>query len=811
MGADFGDINNDGFPDIFTTDMLPGDEYRLKTTSQFDNIDVFNVKVNNGFYYQYMQNTLQVNNRNGNFSDAAFYSGVAASDWSWGGLFFDADNDGLSDIFVCNGIYHDVTDQDFIDFFANDVIQNMVLTGEKEQVDKIISKMPSQAIPNKTFRNNGDLKFSDAGVSWGLAQPSFSNGAAYGDLDNDGDLDLVVNNVNHESFVYKNNSRQLSTNNFLGFILKGNNTNTFAVGSTIKIFAGNEIITREVIPSRGFQSSVDYKQVIGLGNKHPDSVIIYWPDLSLTKIVKPEINKVHTVVHDNSYQVGKQDRQHTRSALMDSVNQVFEKHVEDEHIDFYYERGVPMMLSREGPKAAVGDVNGDGLEDVYIGGAANQSGQLYIQTAIGFKNKKIDAFEQTSAFEDVAAIFFDCDGDGDLDLFVGSGGNHRAPFSFEFQNRLYINNGGGEFILSNAVFPNTGFNTSVAATHDFDEDGDLDLFIGSRSIPQNYGIAPKSFIYVNDGKGQFTPLQKEKLSVLSDVGMVTGAIWSNVTGDDNKELVVVGEWMTPKVFSYTGGAFVEIQNNLNELFGLWQSVSAADIDGDGDNDLILGNIGENFYIKADGENPAKMFINDFDNNGTIEKVITRTINGKDVPVFLKKDLTEQVVSIKKQNLKYADFAKRSLQELFPKEGIKKSITRTFNFNSSCIAYNNGDGSFTIKKLPVMVQLSSVNAIHCSDVNNDGKPDLLLGGNKFHFQPQFSRLDASYGHVLLNTGTQQFQWLFPGQSGVATRGEIKDIVEIKGKSHKYWLLLQNNNYPVLLKQQNPNESSLKQSK
>ena len=795
MGADIGDINNDGFPDIFTTDMLPYNDYRLKTTTSFESIDVNRLKVNSGFYHQYMQNTLQVNNGNGKFLETAYYSGVAASDWSWGGLIFDADNDGLSDIYVCNGIYNDVTDQDFIDFFANDVIQKMVMTGEKDEIEEVIKKMPSQPILNKAYKNRGDLKFSDEGPAWGFSEPSFSNGAAYGDLDNDGDLDLVINNVNQESFVYRNDSRDITKNNFIGFTLEGKGQNRFGIGAMVKLYQGNNIITRELIPSRGFQSSVDYKLTVGLGTKAVDSVTIIWPDTSITKLLRPQVNKVHHVVQTSNYFL-RPDVTAAADPFFTRLPSVFKKHEEDDFVDFYIERGVPMMLSREGPKAAYGDVNGDGLKDLYICGAANQAGQLYLQTPAGFKLKDEDVFRHLASFEDVCAIFFDCDKDGDLDLFVGSGGNHHEVNNLSYQNRLYKNDGKGNFQVAINAFPNTGMNTSVAVANDFDNDGDLDLFVGSRSIPLSYGLIPENFLFINDGNGNFEDSGKERAAALARAGMVTTAVAADLDGDGRDELIVAGDWMPPRVFSFNNNAFTEVKTNLGDLHGWWKTVISSDVDADGDQDLLLGNIGENFYLQPDASSPVKMFISDFDQNGTIEKIITRSIGGKDMPVFLKKELTDQIVSLRKQNLKYSEFANKSINELFPPEILRNAEVRTFNYPSSCLAINQGQGNFEIRKLPVMVQLSSVNAALATDVNDDGSPDLILAGNQFDFLPQFSRLDASFGHLLLNNGKGTFTWIAPAISGLDIKHQVRDIIEVQGSRSTTILMLQNNDYPVL---------------
>jgi len=801
MGADFGDINNDGYADIFTTDMLPGDDYRLKTTLSFEDINVYRLKQKNGFYHQFFQNTLQLNNKNGKFADIANYAGVSATDWSWGGLMFDADNDGYSDLYVCNGIYHDLINQDFLDFSASDIMQKMIATGQKENLSVIVDKMPSIHVKNKIYRNNGNLCFTDVGDRWGFAQPSFSNGAAYGDLDNDGDLDIIINNVNQPAFIYRNNSREINHNNYVGISLRGSDKNRFSVGSTIKIFENGQIHTREVIPSRGFQSSIDYKVIIGLGVVTKiDSMIVQWPDLSYSKYEQLPLNKVYEIKESEAVKYKLQTIGSKRTeTVLSKIPSNFEKHSEDDYVDFYYDRQAPTMLSREGPKAAVGDTNGDGLDDVFIGGTAGHPGQLYLQTENGeFIKKEEVSFRQFIDFEDVAVLLFDCDKDGDLDLLVCPGGNNVPATSRQLQFRLFKNDGKGNFELDAGAFPVNDSNIGVACAYDFDGDDDIDLFIGGRSVPNQYGLNPSSYLFINDGTGHFTDMAKTKNPEIFHIGMVTGAAWANISGNARKELVVVGEWMTPRVFSFQNDHFIEMKTNLDSLYGWWQTLNIADIEGDGKEDLLLGNIGENFYLRPDRDKPVKLWLGDFDQNGVADKILSYSVDGKDKPVFLKHDLEDGMPFLKKRNLKHAEYASKSVQDLIPADMLNKVAVKQFNYSSSCIAFNKGNGRFSIDKMPVLTQFSSVNAIHSIDINGDGHKDIVTGGNQFGFRPQLERLDASLGNILINDGKGNLQSLPADQTGIEWGGQVRDIAAIHGRNKTYLLVLQNDETPLLYK-------------
>lgn len=799
MGIDIADINNDGHNDIFITDMLPEEEQRVKSVMEFEGYNVFDLKQSKDFYQQYIQNTLQLNNGNGTFSEVAYYSGVDATDWSWAGLMFDMDNDGLKDIFVTNGINHDLTDLDFVDFFANEIVQKMALTGKKESIDSIINKMPVKPQPNYAYKNNGDITFKNANKEWGFELPTRSNGAAYGDLDNDGDLDLVINNVNTEAFVYRNNSDAQLSNNYIQLKFKGSEKNPFAVGTLAKFYFDGNVINQELIPSRGFQSSMEYGMTIGLGQtKALDSIRIVWPDDLTQKLENVKANQVLTLDHSQATETYKIPKKEVKKSFLSELDtKMMASHKEDGHNDFDYEGLIYQKLSQEGPALAVGDVNGDGNEDLFIGGAQGQPGTIYLHIGNGKVSPKNSAdLEKDSALEDVTAAFFDANGDGHLDLIVGSGGNNVAQ-QRNYRARLYLNDGNGNFTKSENELPSTFKNISTISPFDFDGDGDVDLFIGSRSVVGVYGISPDHLLLENMGNGTFTNATERLGYDLKDAGMVTDSKWVDIDGDSKKDLILTAEWDTPKIYKNTGRRLTKMSSSLDSLYGWWNTVEAADLDGDGDLDLILGNQGLNLHYKPTPETPMKMWINDYDNNGTIEQITTLQKDGKDYPIHQKRELTEQLPTLKKQNLKASDYAGRTIQELFPKEVLDKSIVKNAVTSASVIAINEGGGKFTVQNLPPRVQLSCICDITCIDVNKDGNLDLIMAGNNFEFKPQFSRLDAGYGNLLLGDGKLGFEWEDFDTSGFKIRDEVKYLKQFKDKNGKVFVIAAiNNNTPKI---------------
>jgi enediyne biosynthesis protein E4 len=810
MGADIADINNDSRPDIYVTDMLPGIERRLKTKTNFEDWDKYVSNQQSGYYKQFVRNVLQLGNGiipNNNpiavpyFSEIGRYANVHATDWSWGALIADMDNDGLKDIFVANGIFKDLTDQDYVQYMANPAEVRKILLAEKEGIKKLIDLMPSNPIPNYAFRNNGDLTFSNAAEQWGLSTPGFSNGSAYGDLDNDGDLDLVVNNVNMPGYVYRNRSRDLyPEKHFIAVRLEGSGKNKFGIGSKVTVHSGNQQFYQEQIPMRGFQSSVDYKMLFGLGNiKQIDSVVVQWSSGTRQTVENISIDTLITLNELNAVA--------NNEELPPSVKTWFSTptlnygldfvHKENEFVDFNRDKLLFRMTSTEGPRMAVGDVNGDGREDIFVCGAKGQAGVLYVQGANGiFKKSNEDIFAVDKESEDTDATFFDADGDGDKDLFVCSGGNEFSPNSTQLISRLYINNGRGALKKSAQLFPSTYIfeSASCVTAGDYDGDGDMDLFIGVRLKPFAYGYPCKSYILKNEGRGKFIDVTDAVNKDLKSLGMVTDAKWFDHNGDGKQDLVVVGEYMPVRIFQNTGkGRLEEIQatEGMQNSNGWWSRVVVADLNGDGREDLVLGNHGQNSRFKASETKPLKMYVSDFDNNGSVEQVITCYNGDSSYPMALRHDLVNVLPYLKKRYLRYNAYQGQKINDIFTAEQMKQALELTVTELKTCVMLNDGKGSYKKIALPIEAQISCISGISVADYNNDGKPDILMGGNFYESKPEVGIYDGSYGVLLAGDGTGEFNAVPAFESGIYIRGAVRDIKLVRSGKNKIAVMAVNN--------------------
>ena len=793
MGVDMADINNDGLNDIFITDMLPEADQRIKSVMEFEGYNVFKLKQSKDFYQQYIQNTLQLNNGNQSFSEIAYFSGVAKTDWSWAGLMVDMDNDRYKDLYITNGINHDLTDIDFVDFFANEVIQKVALTGQKDDITSIIEKMPVVPLSNYAYRNQGDLTFEEATTDWGIEIPSFSNGCAYADLDNDGDLDFVVNNVNMDAFLFQNNATDIGENNYLRIRLEGSSENKFGIGAVAKLYVKGEVILQEFMPSRGFQSSVGYVVVVGLGDATAvDSIQLTWPDDKIQKLAGVDANQTLVFKHVDARDSkgGKASSGKTLFSEVD-LTEVFDFHEENYFNDFDHEGMIASQLSQEGPALAVADVNGDGHEDLFVGGAKGQSAKLYLHRGDGeLIASPQKGFDLDAAYEDTAAEFLDVDGDGDLDLMVGSGGNEKQDIRY-YLPRLYINEA-GSFKRSKADLPTRNNNISVIAAHDFDADGDVDVFVGSRSVSAVYGVDPEHLFLMNDGEGSFTDVTERVAYDTRLAGMVTDATWADVDGDGVKDLITVSDWGTPIVFKNSGRRLSKVSTSLDQYSGWWNTVALADLDKDGDLDMVLGNKGLNIPYQPTADSPVRLWINDFDENGGIEQITTTYYDGADYPIHMRKELTAQIVSLKKENLKASDYSRKTIRDLFSEEVLQETLVKESVIAESVVAENLGDGQYKIHVLPSRVQLSCVCGITCEDVNDDGNMDLIMAGNNFEFKPQYSRLDASFGNVLLGNGKMDFEWQNLGESGFFVRDEVKHLATFQDNANNKFVIAAINN-------------------
>ena len=788
MGADMGDINNDGSLEIFSTDMLPESDSRLKATTNFENYDLQQLKKSRGFYNQFMQNALQLNDGNGNFQEIGLYSGVAETDWSWGALMFDMNNDSFKDLYVSNGIRQDLTNQDFIDFFADEVYQKMAVSGSKTAQDSIIKIMPSKPIPNYAFLNDGNLNFQNKTYELGFEINSFSNGAAYGDLDNDGDLDLIVNNVDHQAFVFRNNS---TSKNHLQLNLNFKQPNLQAIGAIAKVYVNNQTLLNEVMPSRGFQSSVGYRLHFGLAdNESVDSLQIIWPNGRFQIMEKVKANQILDITYsEDKTEVYKFEANKNRSPFK-ILETDLKPHDEDFYVDFDYEGLLFKMQSREGPCLSSGDIDGDGLEEIFIGGAKGQSAQM-IKASGKLINQSV--FTQMRNYEDTSSVFADIDADGDLDLIIGSGGNFEVKPSEKLYNlRVLKNDGKGNFTIFQSIA--NPYNTSTILPHDYDGDGDIDLFVGNYSVPGTYGVNPKSKLFENDGQGNFTDITERKAYDFKNLGLVKDAVWVDFDQDKVLDLVVVGEWMAPQFFRNTGRRLERFETNLNDVYGMFNTVIAEDINKDGNMELIFGNNGNNFKLKPKSEKPIKLYVNDFDNNGTIEQIITRTIDGKDKPYQLKRELVKQIPNIKKDNMSFEMFAEQSIQDLFGKGKTDQSIVKQITETASFAAFQIDKGEYEIKFLPQEVQLSSVETMKSFQM--DEKNYIVTGGNFYHFKPQYCQLAGSDTNII---SFEDDEFYLETEINFNIKGEVRAIEVVKDKYGNPMIVIgRNDDKPVILK-------------
>jgi enediyne biosynthesis protein E4 len=802
MGADMADINNDHYPEIFATDMVPEHNDRLKTKTTFDNWESYLSGVDNGYYHQFTRNMLQLNNADGTFSEIGRLAGVNATDWSWGALIMDLDNDGLKDLFVANGIYKDLTDQDYLQYFSNRDMVMYIVSGNNVDYKTLIDAIPSVKIANYAFKNNGNYNFTNVADNWGLADPSFSNGSAYGDLDNDGDLDLVVNNVNMPMYIYRNETNnQLHENNYLKVILNGNAGNSAAIGAKITAYNKNSIIYLEQMPMRGYLSTSDPRPNLGLGNlSSVDSLLVQWPDDRITILKNVKTNQVLNLFQKDSQAPsvktpGTLRKENLYFLDITSQGNISFSHKESDFNDFERESLIYHMLSTEGPRMCKGDVNGDGLDDIYICGAKGQSGALMIQQKNGSFTTSINpVFEADKTSEDTDCAMFDADLDGDLDLYVASGGNELPESSSALSSRLYLNTSTGRFVKSDQVLPAGKYeSSSCVRAEDFDNDGVVELFVGLRLKPFLYGVPVNGYLLENDGKGKFTDVTSQIAPELQNTGMIRDMLWEDVDGDGDKDIILAGEWMPLKIFINEKGRFNEKKDSFGseKTNGWWNCLASGDFDSDGDIDFVAGNHGLNSRFKATSDKPVSMYVNDFDLNGTVEQIICIYDGDKSYPLALKHDLTKQIPALEKKYPKYELYKDQQITDIFTPEQLKNSIhLDAFNLETS-LFINDGSGNFKRTPLPVETQFSPVYAVATGDYNGDGNSDILLGGNLYNVKPEVGRYDASYGTFLAGNGKGGFEYVPARLSGFQLEGEIRDIIEINTPKGKVLIVAKSN--------------------
>jgi hypothetical protein len=777
MGVDIADFNNDGLPDILTLDMMPEDNHRQKSLQLEENYESFALMQTQGLYKQYMRNMLQLNNGDNTFSEIGQLAGVSDTDWSWSPLIADFDNDGYKDIFISNGYLRDYTNKDFLRYWGDYKIKK-AMAAEPFRLMDLIMAMPSTKLPNYIFKNNHDLTFSNKQVDWGLNQATISSGAVYADLDNDGDLDLVVNNINQPASVYQNMSRENNNTSYLAVKLKGTAKNTNAIGAKVYVYTPGNLQYQEVNPNRGYLSAVSTTLNFGLGQQTSvDSVRIIWPDQSERVLTNTKANQLLNIAEQpNEKRPG--NLVAAKKTIFKSAAPIINFKPEEITInDFKRQLLMLFMYSKTAPVIAKADVNGDGLEDLYISGDKDSPGKLYIQQAGGkYQVTKLLRGGSENIGTIAAAAFFDANGDGNPDLYLAKGGySLYEPGAPELQDELYLNEGDNRFVLSLNTLPVLNANSkSCVRPCDFDGDGDLDLFVGGRVIPGQYPAAPQSYLLVNDGKGKFKAVDFP----FAKIGMVTDAQWIDLNNDGRKDLVVCGEFMpitvlinTPEGFKDKTADYFDTPQN-----GFWFKLAFADVNGDGKPDLIAGNLGTNSQIHASPAEPAEMYYADFDNNGSIDPFFNFYVQGKSYPFVSRDELNEQIYPMRKRFNSYKMYADATINEIFDAGDLAKAKKLSVNTTKTTL-FINTNGKFTAAPLPAEAQFAPVTQILTGDFDHDGLTDILLLGNHSDNRLKIGSIDANYGCLLKGNGKGGFTYITQPESGLSVTGDVKSAIEI----------------------------------
>jgi len=792
MGVDVADVNNDAYPEIITMDMLPSDPYILKRSLGEDQYDLFYDKIGYGYGYQYTRNNLQLNRRNGMFSEVGLYSGVYATDWSWSPLWIDFDNDGLKDLFISNGIPKRLNDIDYVNFVSNDEVQTKIQQKNLDEKDMaLIDKFPQIKIPNKFYRNNGELLFSDEENKIGNEKSTYSNGAVSADFDNDGDLDVAVNNIDEPAMLYENKTRDQKDRHYLELKLKGSEKNINAIGAKVIVYANGGIRTYEKFPARGFLSSAETPVHIGLYNTKIDSLLLVWPDNTYQQVAYSKIDTTLFITYHRGlpkfdYTTLTSYFKNQTKPMEDITKQTGLNYLHKENAfqEFDREPLIPHMLSTEGPGLAVADINHDGLDDVFIGSSKWEKSAVFLQTKAGkFVETVQPDLDKDSTFEDVDACWVDVNNDGNMDLVVASGGNEFYGNDVNLMPRIYLNDGKGNLKRFNDAFSNIFMNASCVVPCDFNGDGNIDLFIGGRSVPWNYGQVPQSYLLQNDGTGKFIDVTDKYAEGLSHIGFVTQALWCDLNKDGQKDLVLSLEWGGIIAFINHNGSFEK--KVLSDKKGWWNFIVSVDLNNDGNIDLIAGNLGLNSRLKASEDEPVRLYYNDFDDNGKKEQILTYYLAGKEIPFAAKDEIQKQIPIMKKKFLYAEDFAKASLEDLFTKQKLQSSDTLTADYFSNAILINKGNLNFEVQAMPWQAQLSPYRDAVVVDANGDNLPDILLVGNYYDNNIQMGRYDADFGTILLNQGNNKFT--AESLNGLQIKGQTRHIRSINiGKAPAYVL-------------------------